>query len=76
MATSISFRVHNVYFDMYLTQSLFQDHMMAALTPSVTSAFNQKKKKKEKKKGNSSYVLLSRNLVYLRLFCLYSFFMG
>lgn len=51
MATSISFRVHNVYFDMYLTQSLFQDHMMAALTPSVTSAFNQKKKKRRRRKA-------------------------
>lgn len=50
MATSISFRVHNVHFDIYLTQSLFQDHMMAALTPSVTSAFNKKKKKGEEER--------------------------
>lgn len=50
MVASVNFRVHNVHFDIDLTQSLFQDHMMAALTPSVTSAFNQKKKKGEEER--------------------------
>lgn len=49
MVASVNFRVHNIHFDIDLTQSLFQDHMMAALTPSVTSAFNKKKKGRRRK---------------------------
>lgn len=78
MATSVSFRVHSVHFDIDLTWSLFQDHMIAALHSILVIHLSHLHSIKERRRRKAivTILFLVENLVYLRLLCLYTFFMG